>query len=147
MADIVDSKTRSRMMAGIKGKNTKPEMFVRRFLHGNGFRFRLHSPGLPGKPDLVLAKYHACVFVHGCYWHRHPGCRLAYEPKSRKDFWNTKFTQNVERDRRKIAQLREAGWRVAIIWECAIREGADLEPLIDWLGSDVPTLELPVPKR
>lgn len=123
MADIVDSATRSRMMSGIKGRNTKPERLVRSYLHAAGFRFRLHRKDLPGCPDIVLPRYRAIIFVHGCFWHRHEGCNLASLPATRVDFWESKFAANVERDRRNETALAEAGWRVIIIWECQIRAG------------------------
>lgn len=107
-------------MSGIRGKNTKPEIAVRRFLHAQGLRFRLHRKDLPGKPDIVLPKYRTVIFVHGCYWHRHEGCRYATIPSSNKDFWLRKFEENVERDRRHRAQLADAGWNVHVIWECQI---------------------------
>lgn len=119
--DIVDPETRSRMMSGIRGKDTRPEMMVRKGLHRLGFRFRLHNRNLPGKPDLVLPKRAAVVFVHGCYWHRHQGCRYATTPSTRPEFWQAKFQGNVERDRRNQRELMKAGWRVFIVWECALR--------------------------
>lgn len=105
-------------MSRIRGKDTKPEMRVRSLLHRMGFRFRLHRKDLPGKPDIVLPAYETVVFVHGCFWHRHPGCRFAYTPKSRVDFWQTKFRRNVERHQEVTAELEELGWRVVVIWEC-----------------------------
>lgn len=131
--DIVSPEVRSGMMSGIKGKDTAPELKVRSFLHANGFRFRLHRKDLPGKPDIVLPKYKACVFVHGCFWHRHKGCKLASEPKSREEFWNKKFSENVARDLRNIKALKKAGWRVVILWECGLRNGLSLKTLVLWL--------------
>ena len=131
--DIVSPEVRSEMMSGIKGKDTSPELKVRSFLHANGFRFRLHRKDLPGKPDIVLPKYKACVFVHGCFWHRHKGCKLASEPKSREEFWNKKFSENVARDQRNIKALKMAGWRVAILWECGLRKELSLKTLVLWL--------------
>jgi len=122
LTDVVDKKTRSRMMSGIRGKNTKPEIAVRRHLHARGFRFRLHRRDLPGKPDIVLPKYRTAVFVHGCYWHRHEGCKYATTPSSNPEFWQRKFRENVERDQRNRAQLADAGWNVLVIWECQIDE-------------------------
>ncbi|OYX55761.1 MAG: very short patch repair endonuclease [Brevundimonas subvibrioides] len=138
MADVVDPATRSRMMAGIKAKNTKPEMVVRQGLHRAGFRFRTHVGGLPGKPDLVLAKWRAVVFVHGCFWHRHAGCRFSTHPRTREDFWQRKFAGNVERDARSHDALLTAGWRVATVWECAIRSHPVecLEQLRRWIVSE-----------
>jgi DNA mismatch endonuclease, patch repair protein len=120
MADIVDPQTRSRMMSGIRGKNTRPEILVRKFLHGRGFRFRLHNRKLPGSPDLVLPKYRSVVFVHGCFWHRHRGCRLAATPRTNTDFWITKLGKNVERDVRNRELLEAEGWAVSVVWECEI---------------------------
>ena len=126
MADIVDRTVRARIMAGIGGKNTKPELVLRRSLHAQGFRFRLHKRKLPGTPDLVFTQFGAVCFVHGCFWHRHEGCRRMTDPATRPIFWQTKFSANVERDRRTREDLLELGWRVAIVWECALRsERAD----------------------
>lgn len=121
MTDIVHKQTRSRMMAGIKGKDTKPELVLRRALHARGFRYRLHSKTVPGRPDLVFPKHHAIVFVHGCFWHRHKGCRYTTTPSTRPEFWQAKFDANVIRDRSVQDQLLEAGWRVATVWGCALR--------------------------
>lgn len=140
MADIVDKATRSRMMAGIGGKNTKPEMMLRRALHAQGFRFRLHVASLPGKPDIVLPKHRAVILVHGCFWHRHPGCRFATTPATRPDFWSEKFRQNVLRDQRNQAALSNQGWRVATVWECDLRQGSGaIEELVAWLREGSPT--------
>lgn len=118
------------MMAGIRGSHTLPEMKVRRLLHRHGFRFRLNVRTLPGRPDLVLPRYRVCIFVHGCFWHRHPGCRYATTPKTRTDFWQRKFDQNVNRDARVKNELLASGWRVIELWECGIRGP---ECLMDWL--------------
>jgi DNA mismatch endonuclease, patch repair protein len=125
LADVVDKATRSRMMAGIKGKNTKPEIIVRKALHAAGFRFRLHDMKLPGKPDIVLPKYRAVVFVHGCFWHGHD-CRLFKLPKSRKAFWAAKIEGNKVRDVKTTLELVQANWRVLTIWECALVGSAKL---------------------
>ncbi|MEP3428349.1 MAG: very short patch repair endonuclease [Roseibium sp.] len=109
MADIVDKKTRSRMMAGIKGKNTKPELKLREALHRRGFRYRLHSRNIVGKPDLVLRKYNAVIFVHGCFWHRHIGCRYTSSPSTRTEFWQSKFEGNIKRDKAVQTTLASAG--------------------------------------
>jgi DNA mismatch endonuclease (patch repair protein) len=122
MVDIVDRKTRSRMMSGIRAKNTKPELLVRKYLHNRGLRYRLHAKELPGKPDLVLPKFNAVVFVHGCFWHQHSGCKYATKPNSREQFWANKLSENVARDTYQIAALGELGWRVFIVWECELRE-------------------------
>lgn len=120
MADIVDRKTRSRMMSGIRGQNTRPELAVRRFLFREGFRYRLHAPGIPGRPDLVLPRLRAAVFVHGCFWHRHARCKYAYTPRTNAAFWKKKFESNVARDQLVRKQLQKAGWRVHTVWECQI---------------------------
>lgn len=124
------------MMSGIKGANTKPERLVRSFLHRHGLRFRLHGKKLPGKPDLVLSKHKAVVFVHGCFWHRHPGCKYAYTPKSNVDFWKKKFEENVRRDKRKDEELRHGGWRVFIVWECETRDEVSMMRLANAIRSD-----------
>jgi DNA mismatch endonuclease (patch repair protein) len=121
MADVVDKATRSRMMAGIRGRDTRPELLVRRFLHATGLRFRLQSK-LPGKPDLLFPKYQAAVFVHGCFWHRHANCRYAATPSSNRKFWLDKFEENTRRDRTARRLLRKLGWRPIVIWECQLVE-------------------------
>ena len=125
MADIVDPATRSRMMAGIRRKNTRPELLIRSALHRTGLRFRLHVGHLPGSPDIVLPKYKAVIFVHGCFWHRHQSCRYASTPTTRPEFWAAKFKANADRDSRNARQLLDAGWRVFTIWECGIRHEPD----------------------
>ncbi|MFJ4249025.1 very short patch repair endonuclease [Pseudomonas sp. NPDC089741] len=117
-ADIVSSEHRSKIMSMIKGKNTKPEIIVRSVCHELGLRFRLHRKDLPGKPDLVFPKHRLCIFVHGCFWHRHPDCKYAYTPKSRIEFWLPKLDKNVERDLHAQKTLLSLGWRVLVIWEC-----------------------------
>ncbi|QKL03920.1 DNA mismatch endonuclease Vsr [Pseudomonas sp. NY5710] len=119
--------TASDRMRLIKREHTQPELVVRRLLHSLGLRFRLHSKSLPGSPDVVLTKRRTVVFVHGCYWHRHPGCRYASTPKTRQDFWLPKFASNVERDNRKAEQLRELGWRVVVVWECETKDVMSLD--------------------
>ena len=118
MADIVSKAVRSRMMSGIRGGNTAPERIVRSHLHRAGLRFRLHARELPGRPDIVLPKWNAVVFVHGCYWHRHPRCRYTTTPATNTGFWNEKFAANVARDARNRQALRRMGWRVFTVWEC-----------------------------
>ncbi|MFN8794404.1 MAG: very short patch repair endonuclease [Betaproteobacteria bacterium] len=130
MADVVDPATRSRMMSGIGRRDTAPELRVRRYLHGAGLRFRVNVAHLPGRPDVVLPRVRMAVFVHGCFWHRHPGCRLAAEPATRTDFWNAKFDANVQRDRRVVDSLRANGWVVRTIWECESRDEAVLDALV-----------------
>jgi DNA mismatch endonuclease (patch repair protein) len=128
MPDIVSPETRSRMMSGIRARDTKPEMVVRRFLHSRGLRYRLHVRALPGQPDIVLPRHRTVVLVHGCFWHQHPGCRFAYRPKSRQDFWEPKLEGNAKRDARNQQQLRDSGWRTLIVWECETSPG-DLDRL------------------
>lgn len=127
MADIVSPDIRSRMMAGIRGKNTKPELIVRRALHARGFRYRLHASELPGKPDLVFPKFRAVIFVHGCFWHGHE-CHLFRWPGSRVEFWKKKLSANIERDLKVRQQLTENGWRICEIWECAL-SGRERRPI------------------
>lgn len=146
VADIVDKQTRSRMMRGIRGKNTKPETALRRALHAKGLRFRLHAARLPGKPDIVFPKFNAVVFVHGRFWHRHNSCRYATTPKTRMEFWRQKFDANVARDSRNQSQLAEMGWRVAIVWECGLKNVTDVAKSVDqveaWLQSKEDFLEV-----
>ena len=129
------------MMAGIGGKNTKPEVVIRSALHRRGFRFRLHRSDLPGKPDLVFTKHRAVILVHGCFWHGH-GCHLFRWPKTRKAFWRKKIESNMARDRRQFRQLRDSGWRVATVWECALKGrrrqpvGTVADRCAEWLVSD-----------
>lgn len=134
MADIVDSATRSRMMSGIRGRDTKPEILVRSLLHRQGFRFRLQVRTLPGKPDLVLPRYHAVIFVNGCFWHGHD-CPLFRLPGTRTEFWRNKIEANRCRDRRVREELLAAGWRVGVVWECALRgAGKDVEGVVHHLA-------------
>jgi DNA mismatch endonuclease, patch repair protein len=118
LADIVSSTQRSVIMSKIKSRDTAPELAVRRIAHRLGFRFRLHAKNLPGRPDLIFPKHRLALFVHGCFWHRHRGCRFAYRPKTRVRFWDTKFRSNVARDGKNVNQLEIMGWRVLIVWEC-----------------------------
>lgn len=120
MVDVVDRATRSRMMSGIRGRDTKPELIVRKYLHAAGLRFRLAPKNLPGKPDIVLPKYRTVAFVHGCFWHRHESCKFATVPATRPKFWLKKFADNVARDERVAKALEQTGWRVFVIWECEI---------------------------
>lgn len=146
MTDIVDRQTRSTMMAGIKGKDTKPEMVLRRALHARGFRYRLHSRNVLGRPDLVFPQHRALVFVHGCFSHRHKGCRYATTPSTRPEFWQAKFDANVFRDNVIQGQLKKEGWRVATVWECSLRKtdqlAAAVERLATWLLSNGRQLEI-----
>ena len=116
------SEQRSRNMSAIKSKNTKPEIAVRKLLHSMGYRFRLHRKDLPGSPDIVLPKYKTVIFVHGCFWHRHNNCKYATTPKTRKEFWENKFEENVKRDNLNQANLSLKGWKIIILWECQLKE-------------------------
>jgi DNA mismatch endonuclease, patch repair protein len=151
MEDRLSRAERSRHMARIRGKNTDPELHLRRALHRMGMRFRLHRSDLPGRPDLVLAKYRAAIFVHGCFWHRHQGCALAYDPKTRTAFWNRKFSENVDRDQRQMRSLLAGGWRIGIVWECSLRSvdkrAAAVSAAVNWLRSDRARAEIPPPPR
>ncbi|WP_322091739.1 very short patch repair endonuclease [Paraburkholderia bannensis] len=140
MVDVVDSATRSRMMSGIRARNTRPEILIRSLLHRRGFRFRLDVRDLPGRPDIVLPRYRAVVLVHGCFWHGHD-CALFKWPSTRPEFWRAKIGRNRTNDARTLAALTAQGWRVAVIWECALR-GATQDPeavverLAAWLRDD-----------
>lgn len=122
--------TRSRIMRAVGQKHTAPEMAVRRILHGLGYRFRVQRRDLPGSPDIVLPKYKTAIFVHGCFWHRHPGCKKATTPKTRVPFWTEKFERNVLRDRQKEAALREMGWQILVVWECESKDVATLATIL-----------------
>lgn len=135
MADIVTPAVRSRMMSGIRGKDTKPEMHVRRALFAAGYRFRLHRRDLPGAPDIVLPGRRVAIFAHGCFWHMHQGCKNAKLPSTRPDFWREKLEANVHRDQRNIEALLAQGWRVLTVWECATRDQETLASLSAALSS------------
>lgn len=122
MADVHDKATRSKNMAAIKGKNTKPEMLVRKFLHANGFRYRLHVKNLPGKPDIVLPKYKTVIFVHGCFWHGHAHCRYYVVPKTKTEWWINKINGNIANDVKAIKTLRKQGWKIVFLWECDLKK-------------------------
>ena len=128
--DLLTKEKRSWNMSRIKGKDTKPEKIVRSILHKNGFRFRLNRKDLPGKPDIVLPKYKTVILVHGCFWHRHSRCKYAYNPKSRVEFWQKKFSENIERDKFVKKELRKMGWKVIIVWECEIRNMEKLKNVL-----------------
>ena len=149
MADVVEAAVRSRMMSAIRGKNTRPEWMVRRYLHARGYRFRLHRKDLPGSPDLVLPRFRLAILVHGCFWHRHLGCFYATSPASREDFWKRKLDGNVERDQRQLWELAELGWRTLVVWECGLRGSPDdLRELPALIESDQVRMEWPaVPPR
>jgi DNA mismatch endonuclease (patch repair protein) len=145
--DIVDPATRSRMMSGIRSGNTKPEMLVRRALHKNGFRYRLHDSRVPGKPDLVFPKHHAVLFIHGCFWHGH-NCQLFRMPETRNEFWKDKIRKNRERDAVVRKKIKEIGWRLGIVWECALKGKEQIgtektvERIVSWLESDTREFEI-----
>jgi len=140
MVDVVDRKTRSRMMSGIRSSNTEPEVLTRKALHKLGYRFRLDSKVGKIKPDIVLRSLKAAIFTHGCYWHQHECCKLAYSDRDYADKWKKKFEDNRQRDQRVLKQLNEAGWRVAVIWECATRDAEVFVKVINklhsWIHSD-----------
>lgn len=125
--DTLSASKRSRIMSLVKGKNTRPEMIVRRLVHGAGFRYRLHDAKLPGKPDLVFSRKRKVIFVHGCFWHRHEGCALARIPKSNQEFWLTKLGGNKARDKSNLLKLQEAGWDTLVVWECEMKDMESLE--------------------
>jgi DNA mismatch endonuclease, patch repair protein len=145
--DTVDKATRSRIMSSVRRKNTRPEVLLRRALHRLGLRFRLHDRNLPGSPDIVLPKYNAVIFVHGCFWHAH-GCRLSTLPSTRRDFWLGKFRANRLRDRRNIGALVKQGWRVCVVWQCCLRKSRNDVSLVvarrvlRWLMGSQRQLEL-----
>lgn len=128
--DKIDPWQRSKNMAAVHGKNTSPELRVRRMLHSMGFRFRLNKKNLPGKPDIVLPKYQLCIFVHGCFWHQHSGCKRATVPETRKEFWGKKFCKTKERDKKSLIELQKLGWRVQTIWECETKNPDKLAMII-----------------
>jgi DNA mismatch endonuclease (patch repair protein) len=121
MPDVHDKVTRSYNMSRVKSKNTKPEMLVRTFLHGKGFRYKLHDKSLPGKPDLVLPKYKTIVFIHGCFWHGHEGCKYFSVPQTRTEWWLNKIDTNILNDQKSIRALKEAGWKIVTIWGCELK--------------------------
>ena len=121
MADVHSKEIRSKNMAAIKGKNTKPEMLVRKFLHANGFRYKLHDKSLPGKPDIVLPKYGTVIFVNGCFWHGHKNCKYFVVPKTRTDWWLNKINGNIANDTKAVKALKKDGWKIITIWECNLK--------------------------
>jgi DNA mismatch endonuclease (patch repair protein) len=121
MTDVHDRETRSKNMAAIKGKDTKPEILVRKFLHAQGFRYKLHDKKLPGKPDIVLPKYKTVIFIHGCFWHGHKDCRYFVVPKTRTDWWLNKINSNIANDTKAVKTLKKAGWRIINLWECDLK--------------------------
>jgi DNA mismatch endonuclease (patch repair protein) len=150
--DVVSPRTRSKMMAAIAARDTRPEKVVRSILHRAGFRFRLHDNRLPGRPDIVMRGRGVVIFVHGCFWHRHEGCRKSAVPDTRQEFWTKKFEANVIRDRRNIAALAADGWRILVVWECSVpRKAVDEEglrvPLVRWILSSRKLGEIPRPPK
>jgi DNA mismatch endonuclease (patch repair protein) len=133
MVDTVSVVMRSEIMSRVRSKDTRPEMVVRRLVHGAGFRYRLHVANLPGRPDLVFPRRKKIIFVHGCFWHSHAGCNGARVPKSRTDFWLEKLGSNKVRDERNMRALREAGWEVLVLWECQIRDPELIEKIRTFL--------------
>ena len=147
MPEKISQEVRSRMMSGIRGRDTKPEIQVRRHLHSEGYRFRLFRKDLPGRPDIVLPKWKTVVFVHGCFWHGHPGCPLFRIPKTRTEFWTTKIDLNSQRDQVAIQKLLDLGWRVAVVWECALRTDAQttLDALVEFVRGNREFADLSAP--
>lgn len=151
MVDVVSPADRSRMMAGIQGKNTKPELIVRRMLFASGHRFRLHRRDLPGAPDIVMPGRKVAVFVHGCFWHMHQECRFAKMPATRPEFWKAKLEANVTRDCRAVEKLQALGWRVLCVWECSTRNaeaaGGLQAAMNSWIEGGEPYGEIGLPAR
>ncbi|WP_019467390.1 very short patch repair endonuclease [Dyella japonica] len=147
MGEKISHETRSRMMSGIRARDTKPEKLIRSHLHAKGLRFRLCVRDLPGKPDIVLAKWRVVVLVHGCFWHGHVGCRYFRLPKTRAAFWAEKISKNAQRDAVSLASLLELGWRVAVVWECALRDNQlhTLDQLSEFVRSEDGLIELASP--
>jgi DNA mismatch endonuclease (patch repair protein) len=147
MPDKFSKETRSRMMSGIRNKNTKPEIIIRKELFSNGFRYRLHNGKLPGKPDMVFKKHSAVVFIHGCFWHGH-GCRYFVWPKSNTEFWREKINGNKKNDKKVIKKLSELGYRICIIWECVTRDPLlfpkAMKKITAWLPGNKTFLEIPI---
>ena len=137
----MDSQARSKLMSRIRGRDTQPELQLRRMLHALGFRFRLCQRGLPGSPDIVLKKWNAVIFVHGCFWHRHANCKHAAMPKSRPEFWVAKFEANLTRDQAVQNALVALGWRIGVVWECGLKADAErvTATLADWITSPTST--------
>ena len=140
MSEKLNPEQRSRNMAAVKNKNTAPEIIVRKTLHRLGYRFRLHRRDLPGNPDIVLPKYRAVIFVHGCFWHGHPGCSRASRPQTTAEFWNTKLDKNLRRDQEVQARLHALGWRVLVIWQCRTKDREQLEQQINHFLQSTPRI-------
>jgi DNA mismatch endonuclease (patch repair protein) len=135
--DLLTADQRSRLMSRVRSKDTRPELLVRRLVYNMGFRYRLHRADLPGHPDLVFSKKRRIVFVHGCFWHRHKGCKLASSPKTRTEFWENKFSSNLARDERVHSELLALGWKMLVVWECETRHPLELaEKLLEFLADE-----------
>lgn len=143
MADTMTPEQRHRCMAAIKGKDTKPEMLVRRYLHSLGYRYGLHNKKLPGSPDLVLRKYKTVIFIHGCFWHGHEGCKYYRLPKTNETFWQEKITRNRQRDQESVRLLKEKGWNVITIWECDLRNRDKREEALSRLHQELQHINSP----
>lgn len=137
MADVMTPKQRSRCMAAVKGKDTKPEMIVRKYLFSSGMRFRVQVRKLPGTPDIVLPKYKTAIFVNGCFWHRHEGCKYFRLPKSNVEFWKEKIERNIERDKESMQALFDLGWKVVRVWECELRNKANREETLNKIYTSI----------
>lgn len=135
--DVHDKNTRSYNMSRIKGKNTQPEELVRKYLFSKGFRYRKNDKRYPGKPDIVISKYKTIIFVNGCFWHKHEGCKYFVWPKTNQDFWKNKIETNVQRDQNNYAELEAQGWKVIVIWECEIRSKTKREMRLDLLAKEI----------
>lgn len=142
MVDIVSPEKRSKMMSNIQGKNTKPEILIRKNLYSKGYRYKLHVKSLQGKPDIVLSKYNALIFINGCFWHKH-NCHLFKWPKTRRFFWETKINKNIENDQKNHIKLLNENWRILIVWECSIKGKTKktmeivINDIVEWLHSDI----------
>ncbi len=152
MTDFMTPKQRSQAMSKVRGYNTKPEKLIRSHLHRQGFRFRINSPNLPGKPDIVLKKYNTVIFVHGCFWHNHKGCKKSKLPQTRNEFWKNKIAGTVLRDHRNIDNLTKLGWRIAVVWECGTKKKDNLNYIINELSKWIVEgksnrVEYPDPKK
>ena len=137
MADVHSKEIRSKNMAAIKGRNTKPEMLVRKFLHANGFRYKLNDKSLPGKPDIVLPKYHTVIFINGCFWHGHKNCKYFVVPKTRTEWWMNKINNNIANDKKAAKALKKEGWKIIVVWECDLKKGKTLLKLVTRLKNNL----------
>lgn len=137
MSDVLTKEQRHLNMSHIHGKDTKPEEIIRKYLFSRGYRYRKNDSRYPGKPDVVLPKYHTAIFAHGCFWHRHPGCRYATTPATSSEFWQKKFDQNVARDKKVQEQLKADGWNVIVVWECELSRKADCEERLQRLEREI----------